>query len=102
VAQRQLAAARRLLDGARAHGAPIIHIRLAVRPDYRDVVQNGALFRQWVELNAWQEDAWGVEFHEGLEPVGDELIVTHIRKKRLLRLTARDAGRHARRSWAPR
>lgn len=74
-----LTAARRLLDGARAHGVPIIHVRLAVRPDYRDVVQNGPLFRQWVELNAWQEGTWGVQFHEGLEPVGDELVVTHIR-----------------------
>ena len=74
-----LAAARRLLEGARSHGVPIIHVRLAVRPDYRDVVQNGPLFRQWVELNAWQEGTWGVQFHEGLGPVGDELVVTHIR-----------------------
>jgi biuret amidohydrolase len=74
-----LAAARRLLHGARSHGVPIVHVRLAVRADYRDVIQNGPLFRQWVELNAWQEGTWGVEFHEGLEPVGDELVVTHIR-----------------------
>jgi biuret amidohydrolase len=74
-----LTAARRLLEGARAHGVPIIHVRLAVRPDYRDVVQNGPLFQQWVELNAWQEGTWGVRFHEGLEPVGDELVVTHVR-----------------------
>ena len=74
-----LAAATRLMDGARAHGVPIIHVRLAVRPDYRDVIQNGPLFRQWVELNAWQEGTWGVEFLDGLGPVGDELVVTHIR-----------------------
>ena len=74
-----LAAARRLLDGARGCGVPIIHIRLAVRADYRDVTQNGPLFRQWVELNAWQEGTWGVEFCEGLGPLGDELVVTHIR-----------------------
>jgi biuret amidohydrolase len=74
-----LAAARRLLDGARRHGVPIIHVRLAVRPDHRDVIQNGPLFRQWVERNAWQEGTWGVQFYEGLGPVGDELVVTHIR-----------------------
>jgi biuret amidohydrolase len=74
-----LAAARRLLDGARRYGVPIIHIRLAVRPDHRDVIQNGPLFRQWVERNAWQEGTWGVQFYEGLGPVGDELVVTHIR-----------------------
>ncbi len=74
-----LAAARRLLDGARREGVPIIHVRLAVRPDYRDVIQNGPLFRQWVELGAWQEGTWGVAFYEGLGPIGDELVVTHIR-----------------------
>jgi nicotinamidase-related amidase len=74
-----LAAARRLLVGARRHGVPIIHVRLAVRPDHRDVIQNGPLFRQWVERNAWQEGTWGVQFYEGLGPVGDELVVTHIR-----------------------
>jgi nicotinamidase-related amidase len=74
-----LAAAHRLLDGARRYDVPIIHARLAVRPDYRDVICNGPLFRQWVELNAWQEGTWGVEFYEGLGPVRDELVVTHIR-----------------------
>jgi nicotinamidase-related amidase len=74
-----LAAARRLLDGARSHGVPIIHVRLAVRSDYRDVIQNGPLYRQWVELSAWQEGSWGVAFYEGLGPVGAELVVTHIR-----------------------
>ena len=74
-----LAAALRLLDGARGYGVPIIHARLAVRPDDRDVIRNGPLFRQWVELNAWQEGTWGVAFYEGLGPAGDELVVTHIR-----------------------
>jgi nicotinamidase-related amidase len=74
-----LAAARRLLDGARGQGVPIIHVRLAVRPHYRDVIQNGPLFRQWVELGAWQEGTWGVAFYEGLGPVDAELVVTHIR-----------------------
>jgi nicotinamidase-related amidase len=63
-----LAAARRLLDGARTHGVPIIHVRLAVRPDYRDVMRNGALFRQWVELNAWQEGTWGSSSTRGSNP----------------------------------
>jgi biuret amidohydrolase len=74
-----LAAARRLLDGARSHNVPVIHVRLAVRPDFRDVIPNAPLFRQWIELNAWREGTWGVSFYEGLGPVGDELVVTHIR-----------------------
>lgn len=74
-----LAAAGRLLEGARRHRVPVVHVRLAIRPDYRDVIQNGPLFRQWVEQGAWQEGTWGVEFYDGLGPRGDELVVTHIR-----------------------
>ena len=74
-----LAAAGRLFAGARAHGVPIIHIRLAVRPDYQDVILNAPVFRQWVEQSAWQEGSWGVEFLDGLRPEAGELVVTHIR-----------------------
>ncbi len=74
-----LAAAGRLLAGARAHGVPIIHVRLAVRPDYQDVIQNAPVFRQWIEQNAWQEGSWGVEFLDELAPEAGELVVTHIR-----------------------
>ena len=73
-----LAAAGRLLAGARAHGVPIVHVRLAVRPDYQDVILNAPVFRQ-VEQSAWQEGSWGVEFLDGLGPEADELVVTHIR-----------------------
>ena len=71
--------ARRLFAGARAGGLPIIHVRLAVHPDYADVIANTALIREWVELGAWREGTWGVEFLSGLEPQGSELVVTHTR-----------------------
>lgn len=71
--------ARRLLLGARARSVPIIHVRLAVRPDYRDVITNNFIFRQWVELGAWAEGSWGVEFYDGLQPLSDEIVVTHNR-----------------------
>jgi nicotinamidase-related amidase len=74
-----LAAAGRLLEGARRHGLPVIHVRLAVRPDYQDVIQNAPLFRQWVEQGAWREGTWGVAFYDGLGPAEGELVVTHIR-----------------------
>ena len=54
-------------------------MRLAVRPDHADVIENNFIFRQWVELGAWVEGSWGVEFLEGFEPRGDELVVTHTR-----------------------
>ncbi|MFO1351386.1 MAG: cysteine hydrolase [Gammaproteobacteria bacterium] len=74
-----LANAGRLLRGARAAGAPVIHVRLAVNPDYRDVIPNTPLFRQWIELGAWAEGSWGAAFYAGLEPTAEEPVVTHIR-----------------------
>jgi biuret amidohydrolase len=74
-----LAAAGRLIEGARRHGVPVIHVRLAVRADYQDVIPNAPLFRQWIEQDAWREGSWGTEFCDGLGPAPDELVVTHIR-----------------------
>ncbi len=71
--------ARRLFAGLRQAGISIVHVRLAVRPDYRDVRANTPLFREWIELGAWQEGSWGVEFLAGLEPRDDEIVVTHTR-----------------------
>lgn len=74
-----LDAAKRLFAGFRALKLPIVHVRLAVRSDHRDVIQNNFIFRQWVELGAWVEGSWGVEFYKGLEPLPDEYVVTHTR-----------------------
>jgi len=71
--------ARRLFAGMRAAGVPIIHVRLAVRPDYADVSANTPLIRQWIELGAWCEGSWGVEFLPGLEPQNGEIVITHTR-----------------------
>lgn len=75
----RLGNARRLLDGARAAGAAIIHVRLAVPPDYRGVSANTVLIREWMDMNAWQEGTWGTEFIESLTPHADDFVVTHTR-----------------------
>lgn len=77
--EERLANARRLFAGARAAGVPIIHVRLAVPPDFRGVPVNTPLIREWVETGAWREGTWGVEFVDGLGPVEDEIVVTHTR-----------------------
>lgn len=77
--EQRLANARRLLDKMRDAGVPVIHVRLAVDPNYADVVANTPIIRQWVELGAWKENTWGVQFIEGLEPIADELVITHTR-----------------------
>lgn len=71
--------AKRLFAGSRAAGVPIVHVRLAVDPAYRDVIVNTPLIRQWLELGAWKEGTWGTEFVDGLGPAGGEHVVTHTR-----------------------
>ena len=71
--------AKRLFAGAREARVAIVHVRLAVPPDYRGVVANTALIREWIELGAWREGTWGVEFIAGLEPLPQEHVVTHTR-----------------------
>ena len=75
----RLGNAKRLLDGARGAGAAIIHVRLAVPPDYRGVSANTDLIREWMALSAWQEDTWGTAFIESLEPHADDFVITHTR-----------------------
>lgn len=71
--------AKRLFAGARRAGLPLIHVRLAVTPDYRGVIANSPMVRQWIELGAWKEGSWGAEFMEGLDPEAGEHVVTHTR-----------------------
>ena len=77
--QRTIAAATRLMAGARRLGIPLIHLRLAVKPDFSDVLANAPMFRQWLEQEAWKDGSWGARFLAELAPVADELQVTHIR-----------------------
>lgn len=76
-----LEAAGRLLAGARKHDWPIIHVRVAFRPDYADLVQNAPILRQVAAIGAVQEGSWGAEFFPGLSPLNNrrEFVVTHTR-----------------------
>ena len=75
----RLGNAQRLLEGARAANAAIIHIRLAVPSDYRGVSANTDLIREWMALGAWQEDTWGTAFINSLQPHADDFVITHTR-----------------------
>src|ERR1700748_2837738 len=65
---RIVATATQLIGGLRSAGVPVVSARAAYRPDYRDVIQNGPIFRNLVSLGAFQEGSWGSAFHDGLEP----------------------------------
>ncbi len=75
----RLANAGRLFAAARAASVPIVHVRLAVPPDFHGVVVNTQLIREWVALGAWREGTWGVAFLDGLQPLAGEPVVTHTR-----------------------
>ena len=76
-----LQAAIRLQQGARLRGWPIIHVRVAYRPDYADLVQNAPILRAVAASGAVQEGSWGAQFHDALQPLpgADEFVVTHTR-----------------------
>ncbi|MFD4841092.1 cysteine hydrolase family protein [Achromobacter sp. NPDC058515] len=80
--QRLLDHAAALLEGARAHGLPIVHVRIAFRPDYADLLPNCAIFRNVATIGAVAEGQWGSAFYDGLQPLAGsarEFVVKHTR-----------------------
>ncbi|HCW18146.1 MULTISPECIES: cysteine hydrolase family protein [Achromobacter] len=80
--QRLLDNAAALLDGARARALPIVHVRIAFRPDYADLLPNCAIFRNVATIGAVPEGQWGSAFYEGLQPLAGsprEFVVKHTR-----------------------
>lgn len=78
-AQREsvLAAAERLLAGARAASVPIVHVRIAFRPDHAEVIRNGPIWENVARIGAVTEGSWGAAFHERLMPLPAEHVVRH-------------------------
>lgn len=74
-----IAAAKRLIDGARSADVPVVSVRIAFPTDYRDVVANAPIWRRVIAERAMIEGGWGAEFYEGLGPLPGERVVTHRR-----------------------
>ena len=72
-------AAKSVLDGARRHGVPVVSVRIAFRPDFKDVIANCEIFRRVAASKAMADGSWGAEFHDGLGPMPDEFVVHHTR-----------------------
>lgn len=80
--QHIIAAAQDLLSHARKSKVPIIHVRVAYRPDYADLPNNAPIFEGVRRLQAVQEGSWGVAFLPNLAPLEQstsEFVVTHKR-----------------------
>ncbi len=78
-AQREavLAAAERLLAGAREIPVPVVHVRVAFRPDHADVLRNGPIWDNVVRIGAVVDGSWGAAFHDRLQPQPHEAVVRH-------------------------
>ncbi|MEJ8821708.1 isochorismatase family cysteine hydrolase [Variovorax humicola] len=77
-----IAAAQALLQGARQREWPIVHVRIAFRPDYADLIQNAPIFRNVAAIGAVMDGAWGSAFYEPLGPDtarANEFVVRHRR-----------------------
>jgi biuret amidohydrolase len=74
-----IAAASRLLDGARGAGVPVISVRIAFRPGHAELARNAEIWRRVAALEALTEGSWGAEFYAGLGPLPGEFVVTHQR-----------------------
>lgn len=80
--RRLLDNAAALLDGARTHALPIVHVRIAFRPDYADLLPNCEIFRNVATIGAVPEGQWGSAFYDGLHPLAGsarEFVVKHTR-----------------------
>ena len=72
-----LGAAERLLAGARETAVPVVHVRIAFRPDHADVLRNGPIWENVVHVGALAEGSWGASFHDRLRPQPHEMVVRH-------------------------
>lgn len=79
--ERVLASAASLQSLARRLEWPLVHVRIAYRPDYSDVIQNCAIFRTVVSQKAMAEGSWGAQFLDELAPRSSpaEHVLTHNR-----------------------
>ncbi|MBA1245560.1 cysteine hydrolase family protein [Pseudomonas japonica] len=76
-----IAAAGKLLRGARKNDWPIIHARVAYCGNYSDLIANAPILENVRKIGAVIDGSWGAEFLEVLSPHenGNEYVVTHKR-----------------------
>jgi nicotinamidase-related amidase len=69
----------RLAAAGRAVGVPIIHVRHAYRPDYRDLPKNMPLLRASQKGEILKDGTWGAEIHESVAPQGNDIVIVKTR-----------------------
>lgn len=69
--------ARRLLDGSRSRGLPVVSLRIVLSAE--GTPTNAPVFSAALERGAVVEGTWGAEFIDELGPRAGEHVVTHSR-----------------------
>lgn len=80
--ERLIGNAEALLTRARARAMPIVHVRVAYRPDGADIIRNAPIFRNVAANRAVRDGTWGSEFYTSLAPdfaSEREYVVKHSR-----------------------
>lgn len=63
------------VQAARAHGIPVIFVRVALRPGYRDVSPNNLSFSSLKERGGMLETDAATQVWDGVRPEPDEVVV---------------------------
>jgi nicotinamidase-related amidase len=71
-----LAMVRVAQDKFRAAGLPVVHVRVGFSHSYAEQPKGSPLMGQAHKFGAFDLSGWGAEFVEGVEPQGDELVIT--------------------------
>ncbi len=71
-----LAAVAQAQAAARAAAVPVIHVRVAFSPDYREVPTESPVFGAAAGHGVLKDGTWGTEFLAELAPAPGELVIT--------------------------
>jgi nicotinamidase-related amidase len=69
----------KLAAAGRAAGVPIIHVRHAYRPDYRDLPRNMPLLRGAQKAESLKDGSWGAEIHQEVAPQDKDMVIRKTR-----------------------
>jgi nicotinamidase-related amidase len=67
---------RRVQKAMRAHGLPVVFVRVGFRSDYADAISRSARLARLKKLDALHIGSWGLEFPDEIKPRADEMIYT--------------------------
>lgn len=68
-----------LLEAARSVDLPVFHIAVRYQPGHPDLIPNCQLLTMVKEMDAFVEGTWGGDFVEELQPLENEMIISHQR-----------------------